>query len=158
MLSTLVSVHFNPKVLTKRICSTVNILFSWWSISLFLWPHNVWVRADIVRRNWILVTPKVQVTCQLNFVKCLIALHSLLAKLTYQPPSTHVLMRYLREGGGGGEGRRTLQNNLNDVWCSESCKLRLLNLKYNSGFHTALDVSTVGILVTPSLCLNQIQI
>lgn len=36
ILSTLVSVHFNPKVLTKRICSTVNILTYFQIFLLFI--------------------------------------------------------------------------------------------------------------------------
>ena len=30
-----------PKVLTRRICVTINSFFSWWSFPLFSWPSSV---------------------------------------------------------------------------------------------------------------------
>ena len=42
-----------PKVLTRRICSSIKWIFSWWSFPLFSWPYCVmqglycWEKLDV---------------------------------------------------------------------------------------------------------------
>ena len=49
--------HNFLKVLTRRICLTINSFFSWWSFPLSLSLY-VWFKDDMVRRNSMLVTLK----------------------------------------------------------------------------------------------------